>query len=190
MKKTLASVLVAGALAAPAMAAPVEYNIDPRHTFPVFEVNHLGFSTQRGRFNKTEGRVVLDREAKQGSVELTIDVESLDMGFETWDEHMADEGFFDTARHPTITFKSNKLIFDGDKVVGAEGHLTLLGVTRPVKLKVENFTCKPHPMLKKEACGADISTVIKRSEFGMTKLIPAVGDEVRIYSPVEAIRKD
>jgi len=190
MKKVFASAIVASALAAPAFAAPVEYKIDSRHTFPVFEVNHLGFSTQRGRFNKAEGKVVLDREAKTGSVELDIDVESLDMGFEMWDEHMADEGFFDTANHPTMTFRSSELVFEGDKVVRAEGTLTLLGHTRPVTLTVSNFNCRPHPMFKKEACGADISTTIKRSDFGMTKLLPAVGDMVRIYSPVEAIRED
>lgn len=189
MKRMFASVIVASALAAPALAAPVEYKIDSRHTFPVFEVNHLGFSTQRGRFNKTEGKIVLDREAKRGSVELNIDVESLDMGFETWDEHMADEGFFNTANYPTMSFKSNELVFDGDRVVRAEGTLTLLGRTQPVTLTVSNFNCRPHPMLKKEACGADIATTIKRSDFGMTKLLPAVGDEVRIYSPIEAIKE-
>lgn len=189
MKKSFAVAALASVLAAPAFAAPERFAIDPTHTFPVFEVNHLGFSTQRGRFNKSSGHVILDREAKRGSVELTIDVASLDMGFELWDEHMADEGFFNTANYPTMTFKSNELVFDGDKVVRAEGTLTLLGRTQPVTLNVSNFNCRPHPMLKKEACGADISTTIQRSDFGMTKLLPAVGDTVRIYSPIEAIKE-
>jgi polyisoprenoid-binding protein YceI len=188
MKKLFASLAIATAVATPAFAADT-YNIDPNHTFPVFEVNHLGFSTQRGRFNKTTGTVVLDAAAKKGSVELTIDVASLDMGFPTWDQHMAADGFFNTEKFPTITFKSNKLIFEGDKVVGAEGDFTLLGVTKPIKLAVSNFKCGPNPMNKKEMCGAEISTTIKRSEFGMTKYVPAISDDIKIFSAVEAYKQ-
>lgn len=188
MKKLFASFALATAVAAPAFAADT-YTIDPNHTFPVFEVNHLGFSTQRGRFNKTTGTVVLDAAAKKGSVELTIDVASLDMGFPTWDQHMAADGFFNTEKFPTITFKSNKLIFEGDKVVGAEGDFTLLGVTKPIKLAVSNFKCGPNPMNKKEMCGAEISTTIKRSEFGMSKYVPAIGDDIKISSAVEAYKQ-
>lgn len=188
MKKLFASFVLATTVAAPALAADT-YSIDPFHTFPVFEVNHLGFSTQRGRFNKTSGTVVLDTAAKKGSIDLTIEVASLDMGFAVWNEHMAAEGFFNTAKYPTITFKSNKLAFDGDKIVGAEGDFTLLGVTKPVKLSVSNFKCGENPFNKKPMCGADISTTIKRSEFGMTKGLPAVGDEIKIMSAVEAFKQ-
>ncbi|HXU92602.1 MAG TPA: YceI family protein [Gallionella sp.] len=186
MKQAVAIVLAA-MLAAPAYAAD-SYTIDPNHTWPVFEVNHLGYSTQRGRFNKSSGKIALDIPAKKGSVELTIETASLDMGFQKWDEHMKGEEFFNVKYFPTIRFTSNKLVFDGDKVVGAEGQFTLLGVTRPLTLTVSNFRCAPHPMLKKQACGADVSATLKRSEFGMTKFIPAVSDEVKIYSPVEAIK--
>jgi polyisoprenoid-binding protein YceI len=188
MKKLFASFALATAVAAPAFAADT-YNIDPFHTFPTFEVNHLGFSTQRGRFDKTSGTVVLDSAAKKGSVDLTIEVASLSMGFPVWNEHMAADGFFNTAKFPTITFKSNKLIFDGDKVVGAEGDFTLLGVTKPVKLAVSNFKCGPNPMNKKEMCGAEISTTIKRSDFGMSKYVPAISDEIKISSAVEAYKQ-
>ena len=187
MKKLLASFALAAVVAAPALAADT-YNIDPFHTFPSFEVNHLGFSTQRGRFDKTSGTVVLDTAARKGSIDLTIEVSSLNMGFAVWNEHMAADGFFNTAKYPTITFKSSKLVFDGDKVVGAEGDFTLLGVTKPVKLTVSNFKCGANPMNKKEMCGADISTTIKRSDFGMTKALPAVGDEIKISSAVEAYK--
>ena len=187
MKKTLASLLLGCAVAAPALAAE-EYAVDSSHTFPTFEVRHLNFSTQRGRFNKTSGLIALDRAKKTGSINLLIDVASLDMGFDTWDEHMAAEEWFDTANHPTISFTSKSLQFQGDRVVGADGTLTIRGVSRPVQLKVENFRCGPHPMLKKVMCGADVSTTIKRSEFGMKKAIPAVSDEVRIQSPIEAFK--
>lgn len=188
MKKLFASFALATAVAAPVFAADT-YAIDSFHTFPVFEVNHLGFSTQRGRFNKTTGTIVLDTAAKKGTVDLTIDVASLDMGFAVWNEHMAADGFFNTAKFPTITFKSNKLVFEGNKVVAAEGDFTLLGVTKPIKLTVNNFKCGTHPFNKKELCGADISTTIKRSEFGMTKSLPAIGDDIKISSAVEAFKQ-
>ena len=188
MNKLFASLALAAATMAPAFAADT-YKIDSFHTFPTFEVSHMGFSTQRGRFDKTSGTITLDRAAKTGSVELVIDVASLNMGFPVWNEHMAVEGFFNTAKYPTITFKSNKLVFEGDQVVGAEGDFTLLGVTKPIKLTVSNFKCGPNPMNKKEMCGADISTSIKRSDFGMTKYLPGIGDEVKLSSPVEAYKQ-
>ncbi|MDP2142628.1 MAG: YceI family protein [Gallionella sp.] len=181
------SLIVAALLAVPAYAAD-SYTIDTRHTFPVFEVNHLGFSTQRGRFNKSSGKITLDTKAKKGSVDLTIDTTSLDMGLDKWDEHMKAEDFFNVEFYPTMHFVSNKLVFDGDKVVAAEGDFTLLGVTKPLKLTVSNFHCAPHPMNKKQACGADITATLKRSEFGMTKYVPAVSDEVKISVPVEAFK--
>jgi polyisoprenoid-binding protein YceI len=186
MKRSLAFA-IAAMLAVPAHAQD-SYKVDSNHTWPVFEVNHLGFSTQRGRFNKSSGKITLDLAAKQGSVDLTIETDSIDMGFEKWDEHMRNEDFFNVKYFPTMRFVSDKLVFDGDKVVAAEGKFTLLGVTKPLTVTVSNFRCAPHPMLKKPACGADISATLKRSEFGMGKFIPAVSDEVRITSPIEAIR--
>lgn len=186
MSKLLAA-LLAAFVAAPAWAAD-SYTIDSRHTWPVFEVNHLGFSTQRGRFNKSSGKVTLDTAAKKGSVELVIETASIDMGFDKWNEHMKSEDFFNVAKFPEIRFVSDKLVFDGDKVVAAEGSFTMLGVTKPLTLTVSNFRCAPHPMVKKPACGADVTATLKRSEFGMTKYLPGVSDEVRISSPVEAIK--
>ena len=186
MKKPMA-ILLASLLAAPALAAD-NYTIDSRHTWPVFEVNHMGFSTQRGRFNKSSGKITLDTAAKKGSVELVIETASLDMGLDKWDEHMKSEDFFNVTQFPAMRFTSDKLVFDGDKVVAAEGSFTLLGVTKPLTLTVNNFRCAPHPMAKKPACGADITATIKRSEFGMTKYVPMVSDEVKISSPIEALK--
>lgn len=180
--------IVAALLAAPACAAD-SYTVDPNHTWPVFEVNHLGFSTQRGRFNSSSGKITLDTAAKKGSVELVIETASLDMGFDKWDEHMKSDEFFNVKFFPTMRFVSDRLVFDGDRVVAAEGSFTLLGVTKPLTLTVSNFRCGPHPMLKKPACGADITATLKRSEFGMTKFVPAVSDEVKISVPVEAVKE-
>ena len=177
------------AVTAPALAAPAGYTIDPNHTFPVFEVDHLGFSTQRGRFNKTSGRITLDTAARQGSVDVTIDVASIDMGFAKWNDNMRGENYFNTDAHPTITFKADRLMFDGERPVSAEGSLTMLGVTRPVTLTINRFRCAPHPLNKRETCGADVVATLKRSEFGMTKYIPSVGDDVRLLIAVEAFRE-
>lgn len=186
MKAVVVSILLAAGVSQ-ALAAET-YTIDATHTYPMFEVNHLGFSTQRGRFNKTSGKITLDREAKKGSIEAVVDVTSLDMGLDKWDAHLKSEDFFNAEKFPTMTFASDKLKFDGIKLTGAEGTLTLLGVTRPVKLSITNFKCGEHPMNKKPLCGAEVVTSIKRSEFGMTKYVPAVGDEVKISFPVEAYK--
>lgn len=185
MKKSLIAFAIATTLSTSVFAAET-YTIDARHTFPSFEVSHLGFSIQRGRFNKTSGTFTLDPAAKSGSIDISIDASSIDTGLAELEKHMQGEDFFDTAKYPTITFKSKSLQFDGDKLAGADGDFTLLGVTKPVHLTVDHFRCAPHPMTKKAMCGANATTTIKRSEFGMTKYVPAVGDEVKIAIQVEA----
>lgn len=183
----LITLLLAGLIAIPAHAAD-SYTIDPTHTWPMFEVSHLGFSTQRGRFDKSSGKITLDIAARQGSVELVVDTASINMGFDQWDDKMKGPDFFSVVYFPTMTFTSDKIVFEGDKPVSATGVLTLLGESRPVTLVISDFSCGTHPMLRKTMCGANISTTIKRSDFGMKKFIPAVGDEVKIYSPVEAYK--
>lgn len=187
MKNVFATIALASSFAVSAVAADT-YTIDPNHTFPVFEVNHLGYSVQHGRFNKTSGNITLDMAAKKGSVDLTIETTSLDMGFPLWDEHMSADGFFNTAKFPTMTFKSNKLVFKDGKVVAAEGDFTMLGVTKPLTVTVNGFNCGDHPFTKKPMCGANIGGTIKRSEFGMTKYVPAISDDIKIHVPVEAYK--
>ncbi|MEY3974209.1 MAG: hypothetical protein RIS59_570 [Pseudomonadota bacterium] len=185
--KPLVAAIITLAISAPLQASE-SFTVDSRHTFPVFEINHLGFSTQRGRFNKTEGKITLDRSAKSGSVEVRIDSASIDMGLDDWDKHMRGEDFFNAAQFPTMTFSASRMSFEGDKPVAAEGTLTLLGVSRPVALTISGFTCGTHPINKKALCAADISTTIKRSEWGMKKYLPAIADEVTIKIPVEAFK--
>ncbi len=183
--KRSAALCIAGLLATPVYAAD-SYTIDPTHTWPMFEVNHLGYSTQRGRFDKTSGKIMLDMVAKKGSVDITIEAGSIDMGFQKWDEYMKSPDFFDVQLNPTMHYVSDKLVFDGDKVVGAEGKFTLLGTTRPLTLTVSNFRCAPHPLTRKMHCGADVSATIQRTQYGMAKFVPLVGDEVRLIIPIEA----
>lgn len=187
MQKSLAALVVSLAAAAPALAAPVTYTVDNTHTFPRFSYSHFGYSTQLSRFDTTRGSVVYDAAAKTGSVDITIDAKSVNTGYATFNEHIQGEDFLDTAKFPTATFKSTKVIFKGDKPVKVEGNLTLKGVTKPVTLTVTSFQSMAHPMLKKPAIGANAFTVVKRSDFGAGKYAPYVGDEVRIDIALEAI---
>ena len=189
MKKTLIAAAFATFFAGQAIAAPQTYTIDPTHTFPRFSYNHMGMSKQILRFNQTTGTVVLDKAAKQAEVDVTIDMNSVDTGVEVFNGHIKGADFLDTAQFPTATFKSTKVIFEGDKPVSIEGNLTIKGITKPVTLKVTSFFNGPHPMLKKEAVGANAETVIKRSEFNAGKYVPAVGDEVTLDIALEAIAK-
>ncbi|BCB27122.1 polyisoprenoid-binding protein [Sulfurimicrobium lacus] len=187
MKRYLAAFAVMGALATPARAAD-SYTTDPDFTAPTFEVTHLGFTTQHGRFNKSSGKAMIDFAARKGSVDFTVYTESLDMGSGAWTKHLFDEGLFNVRKYPTMTFKSDKLIFDGNKVVAAEGQFTMIGVTRPLKVSVNGFQCGSHPANKKAMCAGDVTATIRRSDFGLTKYIPAVSDEVQISVPVEAYK--
>lgn len=185
--KTLATLALTAALAAPALAAPQTFAIDNSHTFPRFSYSHFGLSTQLSRFNKTTGTVVLDKAAKTASVDVTIDMKSVDTGFALFNNHIQGADFLDTATYPTATFKSTKVHFDGDKPTAIDGNLTIKGVTKPVTLKVTAFTAMPHPMLKKDAIGANATVVIKRSEFNAGKYAPNVGDDVTIDIALEAV---
>lgn len=189
MQKTLTALILASAVSLPALAAPETFAIEGTHTYPRFSYSHFGYSTQLSRFDKTTGTIVFDKAAKTGTVDIVIDTKSVNTGFATFNEHIQGEDFLDTAKYPTATFKSTKVVFEGDKPVAVEGNLTLKGVTRPVTLTVTSFQAMPHPMLKKDAIGANATAKIKRSEFNAGKYAPYVGDEVRIDIAVEAIKQ-
>ena len=192
MKQTTRLTLIAAAFATisgAAFAAPETYTIDGSHTFPRFSYSHFGYSKQLSKFNKTTGTIVIDREARTGSVDVTIDTKSVDTGYPLFNEHIQGEDFLDTAKYPTATFKSTKVHFKGNKPVSVDGELTLKGVTKPVVLKIESFQQMPHPMVKKDAVGANATAKVKRSDFNMGKYAPHVGDEVTIDIAVEAIKQ-
>lgn len=188
MTKMFACLAVSAALAVPAFAGDT-YAIDPAHTYPMFEVSHHGFSIQRGRFDRTSGSVTIDVLAGTGSLDVRIDATSINMGQESWNQQMRSEGFFDTERFPVIAFSSDHLVFEGGRLIGAEGNLTLLGIMRPVRLTVTKFHCGPNPIHKRAQCGADVTANIRRSEFGMNRALPGIGDEVRILVAIEAIKE-
>ena len=179
--------VLASALPFSALAADT-YTLDPVHTNPSFEVAHMGFSIQRGRFTKVTGTAVLDMAAKSGSIGVVIDAASVDTLNDKTVAHLKSEEFLFVEKYPTITFKSDKLKFDGDKLVGADGDLTIRGVTKPVSLAVLNFKCGAHPFSNKAMCGANATTTIKRSDFGVMYGLPAIGDELTINIPIEAYK--
>ncbi|MDX1374890.1 MAG: YceI family protein [Burkholderiales bacterium] len=186
------------ALAAPiaATAAPETYVIDPIHSFAYFGIDHFGVSTVRGRFNKSSGKFTLDTEAKTASLEVVIDTASIDTGDHdkgsrprSRDEHLRSADFFNVAEFPQMTYKSTAVKFDGAAPAEIEGQLTLLGVSKPVTLKVERWTCKNHPFRKTPFCGGDATASIKRTDFGMKYGVPAIGDEVKISINIEAYKQ-
>jgi polyisoprenoid-binding protein YceI len=186
--KKLITLAIAATLSSAAFAAPETYTIEGTHTYPRFEYSHFGYSTQLSRFDKTSGTITLDKAAKTGSVDVTIDATSVDSGYPLFNSHLQGEDFFDTAKYPTITYKSTKVNFDGDKPTTIEGNLTVKGITKPVTLTVTSFHCMDHPMLKKPACGANATATIKRTEFNAGKYAPYVGDEVKLTIAVEAYK--
>lgn len=187
LKKLSAALAFASLAAGSALAAPVTYKVDASHTFPRFSYSHFGYSTQLSSFSNTTGQVVFDAEAKSGAVDITIDMKSVNTGFADFNGHIQSEDFLDTAKFPTASFKSTKVVFEGDKPKAIEGQLTIKGVSKPVTLTVTSFQAMPHPIMKKPALGANAFTTIKRSEFNAGKYVPYVGDDVRIDIAIEAV---
>jgi polyisoprenoid-binding protein YceI len=189
MTKTLITTAALAFIACAAQAEPVTYNFDPTHTWTTWEIPHMGTSTLRGRFDRKEGSVTIDRAAKTGKLELTIDTTSINTGIDPFNKHLSSKDFFNVAEFPSAKFSADKFTFDGAKVSSVSGSLTLLGKTLPVTLTAKNFNCYDHPMLKREVCGGDFETTIKRSQWGMAYGIGYSSDDVRLQVQVEAVKQ-
>lgn len=191
MKKTILAATAAAALfSGAAQAENATYAFDPAHTYVTFEIGHFGTSTNRGRFDKKEGTAQLDRAAKTGKVEVTIDATSINTGSDAFNKHLQSADLFDAAKNPTIKFSGDKFSFSGDKVSSIAGNLTLMGKTQPVTLKANQFNCYVNPMLKREVCGGDFETTIDRTQFGMNFGIDwGFPKDVRLVIQVEAIKQ-
>lgn len=174
-----------------AFATPTAYNIESNHTYPSFEADHMGISLWRGKFNKTSGTITLDRAAKTGALDITIDTASLDFGHDKMNDHAKNKDMFNVEKFPTATYKSKSIKFNGDTPVAVEGELTLLGVTKPVTLAINKFKCIQHPMFKREACGADASGTFNRADFGLDYGVKmGFSPEVKLAIQVEALKAD
>ncbi|GKS83120.1 YceI family protein [Acidovorax sp. SUPP1855] len=192
MRKSLfALAAVAATLAAGAVQAQTAtYAVDPTHTFATFEISHFGASVNRGRFDKKEGTVQLDKAAKTGKVELTIDITSINTGVAPFDKHLQSADIFDAAKYPTAKFVGDKFTFDGDKLVSVAGDLTIKGKTQPVTFKANQFACYQSPMLKREVCGGDFETTIDRTQFGADYGVQyGFPKNVRIVAQIEAVKQ-
>ncbi len=178
---------IAALLGASAFAAPVTYNLDPNHTYPSFEADHFGgLSVWRGKFDATSGKVVYDKDAKSGSIEVTVDMSSIDFGMPKLNEHAKSDQIFDTAKYPTATYSGKFTKFNGAAPTEAAGTLTMHGVTKPVTLTINSFKCMQNPMSHKEVCGADASATFSRADFGVSygdKL--GFGQQVKLQIQVE-----
>ncbi len=191
-KRLLGSTLLAlsGLTLSGVATAAESYTIDPTHTYPNFTINHLGFSTMYGRFNKTQGKLEIDWQKRTGSVDIVIDAESIDTGFRKRDDHLRSPDFLNAAEFPEITYQSTRLTIDANgKSATVEGKLTIMDVSKPVTLTVDSINCGDHPMKKGTyVCGFNATGTIKRSDFGITYALPAVGDEMALNIEVEAVR--
>jgi len=193
VSKRLALLLLA---AVPCAAVATDsYTLDPYHTFPTFTVDHLGVSTIFGRFNKTSGKFTIDRAAKTGAVEIAVETATVDTGDadkgsrpRSRDEHLRSADFFNAAEFPKMTFKSTSVFFSADNPSTIDGNLTLLGVTKPLKLTLERFKCNPASGTSKERCGGNATGKIKRSDFGMKTGLPAVGDDIALNIEFEGLK--
>lgn len=188
MKLQLATLLSASLLSSVAFADT--YTIDPSHTYPSFEADHMGgLSKWRGKINKTTGTMTFNEAKQTGSIDVTMDMTQIDFGMEKMNEHARSPDIFDVEMFPTAEYKSDKFVFKNGKLAAIEGELTLKGVTKPVTLTVKEYLCKPHPMLKKQACGADAYATINRGDFGVDYgFAYGFKPEVNLAIQIEAIK--
>lgn len=151
-----------------ALAAPVTYELDPTHTYPSFEADHLGgLSVWRGKFNKTAGQVVMDREAGTGAIDLVVEIDSIDFGLEQMNAAARGQSLFDAERFPQARYRGQLAGFTDGRPTRVDGELTLKGITRPLTLEIRRFKCMPHPLFKRELCGADAHAEFQRDAFGI-----------------------
>lgn len=187
IRQLLVAVIALASL--PSLASAANYTIDPDHTFPSLEFSHMDISVWRGKFNKTTGKIALDRATKTGNVEVQVDVASIDFGHDKMNEHALKPDWLNAEKFPTMTYKG-PIAFKGDVPASVDGQLTLRGVTKPVKLTIDSFKCITHPMLKKEVCGADVRGELNRADFGMTQYAEGNLGKVQLKIQVEGIKAD
>ena len=183
-------IIILAALATMPLNAVIaaDYAIDPGHTYVSFAVNHLGFSTMRGKFDRQSGSMQFDPGAKKASVMIEIDATSIDTGHDKRDAHLQSPDFLNAVENPTITFKSTAVTWSGSVLATVTGDLTILGVSKPVTLTVTSMNCGPHPFSKKETCGFDATASIKRTDYGVNYGMPAIGEVLDLQIEVEAAK--
>lgn len=183
--------LVFTGISSGAAAAPEKFTIDPSHTYPSLEFPHMGLSIWRGKFNQTTGSVTLDGAAKTGQVQIEVDTASIDFGHDEMNEHARAEDWLNTAKFPKMTYQGMLKNFKDGIPTALEGELTLKGVTKPLKLKVNGFSClDPHPFYKKKVCGADVEGDLNRADYGMAQYTDNGMGIIKLRIQVEAIKDE
>lgn len=191
MKKSQAVLLAAVFAVGSAYAQTATYKVDTTHTRAVWEAKHFGTSTNHGHWDKTEGEISLDKTAKTGKAEIIIDMASINTGVAPFNNHLKSADFFDVANHPTAKFVGDKFKFEGDKVTEVAGTMTIRGKINPAVLKAIGFNCYEHPAIKREVCGGDFETVIKRSLYDINWGLAnrATSDDIKVSIQVEAVKQ-
>lgn len=191
IRTSLMTALTTALLIAGAQAEPVQYQIEPTHTFVNWEARHFGVSTSRGRFDKTSGQVVYDAKARSGKVDISIDMKSISTGVAPFDAHLRRDDYFDVENHPVARFVSTQLRHEGDRLVEVIGQLTMRGITKPVSLNALRFSCYENPFLTREVCGGDFEATVVRSQYGMVHGLPVIvpDDAIKLRIQVEAVRQ-
>ena len=181
---------LAAVVALPASAATTTWQIDPAHTAAGFAVRHLMISTVRGQFKGVNGTVVFDdQDISKSMIDVTIDAKTVDTSEPKRDEDLRSDKFFDTAKYPTITFKSKKIENVSAGKLKVTGDLTIHGVTKEVALDIDGPSAPiKNPMGPGQRMGAAATTKINRQDFGMTNMSSVVGDEVNIQIDVELVQ--
>lgn len=151
-----------------AFAQQVSYTLDPTHTYPSFEADHFGISKWRGKLDHTSGTLQFDKSTGQGTVALTIELSSINFGLDALNDWARGKDFFNVTTYPQAIYRGKLSGLTGQGPGRVVGELTLHGVTHPVELTINAFKCVPHPMLKRELCGADAQGSFNREEFGLS----------------------
>ncbi len=188
MSKILVALLIASASGATS-AAPETYAIDPSHSVVTFEISHLGTSTHRGRMQAKEGTVTLDRAAKTGTADVTVDVATVSVAVPSFEGVLKGERLFNVTQNPVARFVGDSFAFDGDKIASVTGTLTIMGKSQPATLKATRFNCYESGQLKRQVCGGDFETTIQRSQFGLTNFAAVAPDDVKLLIQIEAIHQ-
>ncbi|WP_038344351.1 YceI family protein [Acinetobacter sp. A47] len=185
--KTLSLGLAVALASSVALAAPVDYKIDPTHTATVFSWNHFGFSTPSANFTDIQGTIKVDNaKPANSSVEVTIPLSSVNTNVPALDKEFQEEAWFNAAKYPNITFKSTKVETKDKKHFKITGDLTVKGVTKPVVLDAVLNKQGEHPMAKVPAIGFNATTSFNRSAFGIGNYVPNVGDKITVNITTEA----
>jgi len=165
--RTVALGMTCGLVCATANSAPMTYDIDTNHTYPSFEADHGGMSLWRGKFSGATGTVVLDKDANSGSVDIDIDMSTIDFGHQGLNDHSKTADMFDVEQFPTATYTGNLAGFSGGSPTSIDGTLTMHGVSQPLQLAINTFACRVDPRQNREVCGADASATLDRSDWGV-----------------------